>query len=212
MFTDMPTEFGFTGEQTDSANDLVYLRARVMNPKLGVFGSLDPFEGEMSAPLTMNGYDWVEGNTPNLTDATGWLVGTCQAPSKSLSPLTASGSLGLVSLPKKAPSSSYDFWTFIGSIVGSQRANNAKSNFISNRVDKPSSYCFGTALNWFGDCGTGGGGWAAIELIIGVVGVINSYSSGCKNCRDPKQCVSQSTIHSTRRTTIGRYNYNGVCI
>jgi len=71
MFTDMPTEFGFTGEQTDPTNDLVYLRARYMNPKLGVFGSLDPFEGESSAPLTMNGYGWVEGNTPNLTDATG---------------------------------------------------------------------------------------------------------------------------------------------
>ena len=71
MFTDMPTEFGFTGEQTDSANDLVYLRARVMNPKLWVFGSQDPFEGDESEPLTMNGYGWVEGNTPNLTDASG---------------------------------------------------------------------------------------------------------------------------------------------
>jgi RHS repeat-associated protein len=46
MFTDLPTEFGFTGEQTDSTNDLVYLRARYMNPRLGIFGSLDPFEGE----------------------------------------------------------------------------------------------------------------------------------------------------------------------
>jgi len=71
MYNDLPTEFGFTGEQTDPLNDLVYLRARVMNPKLGVFGSLDPFEGESSAPLTMNGYGWVEGNTPNLTDAGG---------------------------------------------------------------------------------------------------------------------------------------------
>jgi len=89
MFTDMPTEFGFTGEQTDPTNDLVYLRARYMNPRLGIFGSLDPFEGEMSAPLTMNGYDWVEGNTPNLTDATGRSTGTCQAPSTNLSPLSS---------------------------------------------------------------------------------------------------------------------------
>jgi hypothetical protein len=34
MFTDLPTEFGFTGEQTDSVNDLVYLRARYC---LGLF-------------------------------------------------------------------------------------------------------------------------------------------------------------------------------
>ena len=71
MFTDMPTEFGFTGEQTDPLNDLVYLRARYLNPKLGIFGSLDPFEGDESEPLTWNGYGWVEGNTPNLTDASG---------------------------------------------------------------------------------------------------------------------------------------------
>jgi len=167
MFTDMPTEFGFIGEQTDPTNDLVYLRARVMNPKLGIFGSLDPFEGELSAPLTMNGYGWVEGNTPNLTDATGWSTGTCQAPSKGLSPLTASGSLGLVSLPKKAPSSSYDFWTFMGSILGSQQANDAKYQFVSNRIDIPNSYCLENSLGWFSvGCGTGGGELGVIMLTI----------------------------------------------
>jgi len=71
MYNDLPTEFGFTGEQTDSANDLVYLRARYMNPKLGVFGSLDPFEGLPQFPLTMNGYGWVEGNVANRRDITG---------------------------------------------------------------------------------------------------------------------------------------------
>ena len=71
MFTDMPTEFGFTGEQTDPLNDLVYLRARYLNPKLGIFGSLDPFEGETSEPLTMNGYSWVEGNVVNRIDPRG---------------------------------------------------------------------------------------------------------------------------------------------
>ena len=93
MFTDMPTEFGFTGEQTDPTNDLVYLRARYMNPKLGIFGSLDPLEGELSAPLTMNGYGWVEGNTPNLRDATGWST-TCDTPSNTLSPV----SIGLATM------------------------------------------------------------------------------------------------------------------
>jgi len=52
----------------------VYLRARVMNPKLGIFGSLDPFEGDESEPLTMNGYGWVEGNTPNLMAAMGAMI------------------------------------------------------------------------------------------------------------------------------------------
>ena len=38
------TDFGFTGEYTDD-NDLLYLRARYMNPTMGGFMSLDPFEG-----------------------------------------------------------------------------------------------------------------------------------------------------------------------
>ena len=38
--------FGFTGEQTDPSG-LVYLRARYMNPQLGMFLSKDPVAGVM---------------------------------------------------------------------------------------------------------------------------------------------------------------------
>jgi RHS repeat-associated protein len=38
------TDFGFTGEYTGD-DDVVYLRARYMNPAMGGFVSLDPFEG-----------------------------------------------------------------------------------------------------------------------------------------------------------------------
>ena len=71
MFTDMPTEFGFTGEQTDPLNDLVYLRARYMNPRWGVFGSLDPLEGQNQVVGSLNRYNWVRGNVVNLRDASG---------------------------------------------------------------------------------------------------------------------------------------------
>ncbi|MFN3492843.1 MAG: RHS repeat-associated core domain-containing protein, partial [Anaerolineales bacterium] len=71
MFTDLPTEFGFTGEQTDSANDLVYLRARYMNPRLGIFGSLDPLEGENMVVGSLNRYNWVRGNVVNRVDPSG---------------------------------------------------------------------------------------------------------------------------------------------
>jgi len=71
LFTDMPTEFGFTGEQTDPLNDLVYLRARYLNPKLGMFGSLDPFEGQSQVVGSLNRYNWVRGNVANLRDANG---------------------------------------------------------------------------------------------------------------------------------------------
>jgi RHS repeat-associated protein len=62
--------FGFTGEQTDE-NGQLYLRARYYNPALGVFPSLDPFEGLFDQPMSLNGYAWVEGNPINLTDASG---------------------------------------------------------------------------------------------------------------------------------------------
>ncbi len=62
--------FGFTGEQTDP-NDLLFLRARYYDPSSGVFQSLDPFEGFMRIPMSLNGYSWVEGNTPNMVDPSG---------------------------------------------------------------------------------------------------------------------------------------------
>ncbi len=62
--------FGFTGELRD-ANGQLYLRARYYNPSLGVFNSLDPFEGTMQRPMSLNGYGWVEGNTPNVADPSG---------------------------------------------------------------------------------------------------------------------------------------------
>jgi RHS repeat-associated protein len=66
--------FGFTGEMTD-ANGLVYLRARYYDPNVGVFASLDPFEGVHGRPMSVNGYSWVEGNPINWVDPTGKCTG-----------------------------------------------------------------------------------------------------------------------------------------
>ena len=62
--------FGFTGEQTDG-NGQVYLRARYYTPSIGVFPSLDPFEGVMNRPMSLNGYSWVEGNPIMNVDPSG---------------------------------------------------------------------------------------------------------------------------------------------
>ncbi len=62
--------FGFTGEQTDG-NSQVYLRARYYNPDIGVFSSLDPFEGIVKRSMSLNGYSWVEGNSVNASDPSG---------------------------------------------------------------------------------------------------------------------------------------------
>jgi|GEM_PF-4210604 len=83
VLADLPTTYGFTGEQTDSTNDLVYLRARYLNPSQGVFGSLDPFEGMADRAMSLNGYSWVEGNVINATDPNGERAGVvdCSNPS-----------------------------------------------------------------------------------------------------------------------------------
>jgi hypothetical protein len=52
----------------------VHLRARDYHPALGVFTALDPFEGVVDRPMSLNGYSWVEGNVPNMTDASGKAV------------------------------------------------------------------------------------------------------------------------------------------
>ncbi len=64
------TPFAFTGEQTDS-NGQVYLRARYYDPSIGVFNSLDPYEGTMGRPMSLNGYSWVEGNPVLNVDPNG---------------------------------------------------------------------------------------------------------------------------------------------
>lgn len=60
----------FTGEWRDT-NALQYHRARYYAPSLGIFPSLDPWEGLFDRPMSLNGYAWVEGNPINLTDASG---------------------------------------------------------------------------------------------------------------------------------------------
>lgn len=62
--------FAATGEPTDG-NGLVHLRARYLSPALGVFASLDPFEGNFGHPMSLNGYGYVHGNPVNWTDPSG---------------------------------------------------------------------------------------------------------------------------------------------
>jgi len=64
--------FGFTGELVDGSG-LLDLRARRYNAAMGVFTSLDPFEGVSDRAMSLNGYLWVEGNVPNAIDPSGMI-------------------------------------------------------------------------------------------------------------------------------------------
>jgi RHS repeat-associated protein len=75
--------FAATGEMTDVTQQ-VYLRNRYLSTSLGQFVSLDPFEGVRNRPMSLNGYSWVEGNSPNSVDPSGreqnCSQGDCGAP------------------------------------------------------------------------------------------------------------------------------------
>src|SRR5690606_6632736 len=49
----------------------VYLRARYYNPIDGRFLTKDTWEGDVNRPISMNRWNYVEGNPINLTDPTG---------------------------------------------------------------------------------------------------------------------------------------------
>jgi RHS repeat-associated protein len=55
------TNFGFTGEQTDS-NDLQYLRARYYDPSMGTFLSHDPMSGFPGSSQSYNGCSYSKSN------------------------------------------------------------------------------------------------------------------------------------------------------
>jgi RHS repeat-associated protein len=63
--------FGYAGEQIDTSG-LVYLRARYMNPRLGIFLARDPWSGDQLRPGSMNGFGYVEGDPVNATDPSAW--------------------------------------------------------------------------------------------------------------------------------------------
>lgn len=75
-------DFGFTGEMgfNDGYSGGLYnLRARHYDSGLGVFTSLDPFAGIRNRTMSLNGYSWVEGNTPNMLDPRGTTPCKCDA-------------------------------------------------------------------------------------------------------------------------------------
>ncbi len=66
--------YDFTGEERDQSG-LIFLRARYMQPRLGIFLARDPWEGDVLRPGSMNGFGYVEGNPVNALDPSGLYSG-----------------------------------------------------------------------------------------------------------------------------------------
>ena len=65
------TSYGFTGEQTDSYIKLIYLRSRMYSPTTGRFQTKDSWQGDYNRPLSLNQWNYTDGNPINLTDPSG---------------------------------------------------------------------------------------------------------------------------------------------
>ncbi len=64
------SSFGYAGEQADTTG-LIYLRARYMNPRLGIFLARDPWSGDQLRPGSMNGWNYAGGNPIIRVDPSG---------------------------------------------------------------------------------------------------------------------------------------------
>jgi RHS repeat-associated protein len=64
------SNFGFTGEMTDPTG-LTYLRARYYASDTGRFISRDTWGGNYNRPLSLNRWNYTDGNPVNLTDPNG---------------------------------------------------------------------------------------------------------------------------------------------
>lgn len=64
------SNYGFTGEWTDGTG-LLNLRARYLNTGIGRFMSRDTWAGDYNRPLSLNRWNYVEGNPINYTDPSG---------------------------------------------------------------------------------------------------------------------------------------------
>ena len=61
----------YTGEQYIPELDWYYLRARNYDAGVGRFASVDPFDGHMTQPLSLNKYGYTEGRPTSFVDPSG---------------------------------------------------------------------------------------------------------------------------------------------
>ncbi|MBU1017762.1 LysM peptidoglycan-binding domain-containing protein [Patescibacteria group bacterium] len=64
-------DYGFTGKELDKETGLYYYGARYYDPVIGRFASLDPWEGDLNDPQTLNKYSYVLNNPVRYIDPTG---------------------------------------------------------------------------------------------------------------------------------------------
>lgn len=68
---DYENDYRFTGQELDADTGLYYYGSRYYAADIGRFISVDPWEGDITAPQTLNKYSYTVNNPVNYTDPTG---------------------------------------------------------------------------------------------------------------------------------------------
>jgi RHS repeat-associated protein len=63
--------FTYTGEESDPNSGFTYLRARWMDPSTGRFVGVDPYAGDLQAPVSLHRYLYANSSPTHFTDPTG---------------------------------------------------------------------------------------------------------------------------------------------
>lgn len=66
--------YKFTGKELDTDIGLYYYGVRYYNPAIGRFVSMDPWEGDIKDPQTLNKYSYVMNNPLKYVDPTGMFL------------------------------------------------------------------------------------------------------------------------------------------
>jgi RHS repeat-associated protein len=69
---DVQTSYGYVGENMDSYIKLIDLRSRQYSPEVGRFLTQDSWQGDYNRPLSLNRWDYAEGNPISRTDPGGY--------------------------------------------------------------------------------------------------------------------------------------------
>jgi RHS repeat-associated protein len=73
-----PTDLSYRGESYNGFTGIQYLRARHYETSTGRFGSVDPYAGEATNPLTLHKYGYVHGNPISGADPSGMMTAVIQ--------------------------------------------------------------------------------------------------------------------------------------
>lgn len=63
--------YSYTSEYSDTYIKLIYLRSRMYSPETGRLTTKDSWQGDYNRPLSLNHWNYVEGNPVNFTDPSG---------------------------------------------------------------------------------------------------------------------------------------------